>query len=113
MDASRIYCLSFCILFLKRYIATALPPIWAEDANPGGPITSPMAKTRGFDVRKALSTCFDGDERYHRCGCDNCHGPVKKITRERESLVETSFRIVFASVQVLLGMMNGNHIRLD
>lgn len=27
MDASRMYCLSRCILFLKRYIATARPPI--------------------------------------------------------------------------------------
>lgn len=56
LDASRMYCLSLCILSLNRYIATARPPIWAEDANPGGPVTSPMAKTRGFDVRKALST---------------------------------------------------------
>ena len=56
--ASRMYCLRRCILFLKRYIATARPPICAEDANPGGPVTSPTAKMRGFVVRKALSTCL-------------------------------------------------------
>lgn len=58
LDAFRMYCLSLCILSLNRYIATARPPIWAEDANPGGPVTSPTANTQGFDVRKELSTCL-------------------------------------------------------
>lgn len=76
LDASRMYCLSRCILSLNRYIATARPPIWAEDANPGGPVTSPTAKTRGFDVRKVLSTCFDVDG-------DGFSRPVESVRERR------------------------------